>query len=177
MLRTHYKVVAVNQLVAGKRITSLRANSLATQLEPLYFDLDFLNKCDAANVFLTTPLYIKNNNQVLKHAPEPDLFIKSIIRRFNLLFDHWVKDDPEIIELAFQSVPNRYLPKSIENTYNVNWERYSKKMGKTIPLFGIKGHFKWQGNLSEYLPWLAIGEQLQVGGKTTFGYGSFDLSA
>lgn len=176
-LRTHYKVVSVNQLVAGKRAISLSANSLATQLDPNYFDLNFLSKCNNSNVFLTTPLYIKNNNQVLQHAPEPDLFIKSIIRRFNLLFNHWVKDDPEIIELAFQSAPNYSLPENIENTYTVNWDRFSKKMGKNIPLSGIKGNLKWKGNLIQYLPWLAIGEQLQVGGKTTFGYGSFDLSA
>lgn len=175
--RTPYKLIAVNQLIAGKRSSSLSVNSLAAQMEPDYFDVNWLAQCHFANLYCTTPMRLKHHGNIIQSLPNTDELVNHIMRRFKILFTHWVADDVRVLQEVLAATPAPGQVEANSHCVDVQWDRYSKKMGKTIALDGVKGHLQLSGNMLDVLPWLAVGEQLQIGGKTTFGYGSFELSA
>ena len=168
--RTPYRLIAVNQIVAGKRTSSLGVNSLASQMDPAYFDPQWLTQCSLANVYFTTPMRLKHHGSVIQCLPNTDELVKQIMHRFKLLFSHWVADDVRVMQEIIAATPPPEQVSATQHYVDVRWDRFSKKMGKTIPLDGVKGHMQLAGPMQDVLPWLAVGEQLQIGGKTTFGY-------
>ena len=62
--RVPYRLIAVNQIIAGKRTSSLAVNSLASQMEPDYFNPGWLAECRLANVYLTTPMRLKQHGKI-----------------------------------------------------------------------------------------------------------------
>ncbi len=57
-----------------------------------------------------------------------------------------------------------------------DWERYSNRQQTRMKLGGFVGGATFEGELSEYLPLLRIGEHLHVGKNTSFGLGKYELS-
>jgi len=54
-----------------------------------------------------------------------------------------------------------------------NWTRYSNRQHQKMLLGGVTGQFNLQGDLQEFLPFLALGQYLHVGKNTTFGLGRY----
>ncbi|MGH8590087.1 MAG: CRISPR system precrRNA processing endoribonuclease RAMP protein Cas6, partial [Gammaproteobacteria bacterium] len=40
---------------------------------------------------------------------------------------------------------------------------------------GLLGQITYRGDLSPFLPWLALGEWMHIGGKTSFGLGRYTI--
>ena len=57
-----------------------------------------------------------------------------------------------------------------------DWERYSNRQQTRMKLGGFVGRATFEGELSEYLPLLRIGEYLHVGKNTSFGLGKFEVN-
>jgi hypothetical protein len=55
------------------------------------------------------------------------------------------------------------------------WARYSARQQREMPLGGLVGSWKLDGNLDSLLPWLWLAQYLHVGKNTTFGLGRVDL--
>jgi hypothetical protein len=55
------------------------------------------------------------------------------------------------------------------------WTRYSARQRREMPLGGLVGSWKLDGNLDSLLPWLWLAHYLHVGKNTTFGLGHVDL--
>lgn len=174
--RTPFKLIAVNQRLGNRRTSSMKIHSLSAHLEPLYFTQPWLDDQRLATITLTTPMRLKQHQQIQTEMPNAADFVGHIMRRFSLLFQHWVADDPRAIQEVFSNTPPPEVLNTIAHTHRVKWDRFSKKMHKPIPLVGFKGHVTFEGPVGDYVSWLAIGEQLQIGGKTTFGYGSYTMS-
>ena len=56
-----------------------------------------------------------------------------------------------------------------------DWQRYSARQGQTMSFGGLVGELAYRGELTPFVPWLALGEALGLGGKTTFGLGAYRL--
>ena len=54
------------------------------------------------------------------------------------------------------------------------WKRHSRRSGRDMPLEGLTGRLHYQGNRAMLLPWLQLADWLQIGSKTTFGFGAIE---
>lgn len=59
----------------------------------------------------------------------------------------------------------------------MEWERTSGRSGERMPWGGLVGEVEYRGALETLLPWLALGEWLHLGAKSTFGLGHYTLLA
>jgi hypothetical protein len=51
------------------------------------------------------------------------------------------------------------------------WERYSGRQARPMPLGGVRGTVRYGGPLTAFVPYARVGEYLHVGKNTTFGLG------
>ncbi|MCI0724015.1 MAG: CRISPR system precrRNA processing endoribonuclease RAMP protein Cas6, partial [Acidobacteria bacterium] len=56
-----------------------------------------------------------------------------------------------------------------------DWARYSGRQKEWMQFGGLLGSVTYEGALKPFLPWLALGEWLHVGGKTSFGLGRYRI--
>lgn len=56
-----------------------------------------------------------------------------------------------------------------------DWARYSGRQKEWMQFGGLLGSVTYEGELSPFMPWLALGEWLHVGGKTSFGLGKYRI--
>ncbi len=125
---------------------------------------------------LITPLRMKHQGKIVQQtAPPLEFFLGQIQRRLILLSKFWVMDEPLLFNEIKQQVPLLGAFKSTAHCYFEDWKRYSLKEQKSLPFGGLKGQFSFCGEVIEALPLLIIGEQLHIGGKTTFGLGKYQL--
>lgn len=54
-------------------------------------------------------------------------------------------------------------------------ERYSMRQERRVKIGGFRGEILFEGNFSEFLPYLMLGKYLHVGKGTTFGLGKYNL--
>lgn len=124
----------------------------------------------------TTPVRIKIEGKILeKQAPELPLLLKQVARRLAQIAKFWVCDDDEIINALYKELPLLGDHKVTSHIYYENWQRYSLKQQSLQPYGGLKGQVSYFGEIRNAIPWLQIGEQLHIGGKTTFGLGQYQL--
>ncbi|MBT9173037.1 MAG: hypothetical protein DDT21_01427 [Syntrophomonadaceae bacterium] len=108
-------------------------------------------------------------------VPEFHVFFRQIMRRISSLsyFHHGQRLDADYGGLAVRS---RHITLSANNTSWQDLERYSHRQEQRINMGGLIGTVTYQGDLTEFIPWLALGEQVHVGKNTVFGFGKYKLT-
>lgn len=131
------------------------------------------NGPQAARISLLTPTRITYDGKPAR-TPEFHSIIRSLLRRISSLcyFHHgfaYEADFPAIIERSVQValVENR--------TRWFNWERYSSRQEKKVPLGGLVGEAVYRGPLAEFWPLLRLAELLHLGKGTVFGQGKLTV--
>ncbi len=129
-----------------------------------------------------TPVMFKQQSKALKSLDKMGLefYIKQILRRLTQLSQFWVMDEPALFDEIHQHSLNQQAMQrnQCEVTTHCYFEdsvRYSAIHQKEIPISGVKGQVSFYGNLTPLVPIFKIGELLQVGGKSTFGLGKYQL--
>ncbi|MEW6447725.1 MAG: CRISPR system precrRNA processing endoribonuclease RAMP protein Cas6 [Bacillota bacterium] len=107
-------------------------------------------------------------------APEFHIIVRNLLRRISSLcyFHHgfaYEADFPAIIAEAAR------VELRANHTRWFEWERYSSRQAKKVPLGGLIGEAVYSGPLSAFWPLLRLGELLHVGKGTVFGQGKFTL--
>ncbi len=59
----------------------------------------------------------------------------------------------------------------------VDWERYSSRQDARMKLGGFTGMIEFEGDLTEFMPYLRVGEIVHIGKATSFGLGKFRIEA
>lgn len=121
-----------------------------------------------------TPLRLKERGQVLRRAPTLEALVHTCFSRAQRLLPPgsgvllhgpakavWLRGDqgqwPRQVELGGIRVP-----------------RYSARQGRAIEIDGLIGHWRYD-HAGAALPWLRLAEHLQLGGKTTLGFGALQV--
>jgi hypothetical protein len=125
-------------------------------------------------VRFTTPVQLKDSG-ALSAAPEFHVFFRQIMRRISALayFHH---GQPLEADYAGLSARSRHITLSANNTSWQDLERYSHRQNQRINMGGLVGTVTYRGALTEFMPWLSLGEQVHVGKNTVFGFGKYELS-
>jgi len=56
-----------------------------------------------------------------------------------------------------------------------DWERYSQRQDKKLKMGGFLGEITFEGELTEFLSFLKIGEYLHIGKGTVYGLGKYEI--
>jgi len=115
-----------------------------------------------------TPAQLKKEGRPVRR-PEFAVLLGNILRRYHSLryfHDSGEREKFEIdwaaaekIEIVQQDLQDRQL------------KRFSNRQQRPVVLNGFEGRITYRGNLSQFLPWLKIGEYLHVGKGAVFGMG------
>ncbi|HSV32266.1 MAG TPA: CRISPR system precrRNA processing endoribonuclease RAMP protein Cas6 [Atribacteraceae bacterium] len=108
-------------------------------------------------------------------VPEFHILFRQIMRRISALayFHHGQRLEADYGGLAARS---RQINLSANKTSWQELERYSRRQDQRINIGGLVGAAAYQGNLTEFMPWLALGEYVHVGKNTVFGLGKYELT-
>lgn len=126
---------------------------------------------DRITLFCESPLHLKTNNRVCVGAPEFSLILKRILGRMNQL-----APTPFTLEKRILVDKSRKVD---SGSHNISWceiKRWSARQEKELLYGGIVGTLEYIGEITPFLPWLVLGQWLQIGNKTTFGFGTYQLA-
>lgn len=123
----------------------------------------------AVRLILDCPLRLKSSGALVKRHPDFEILLRRILGRMRQL--HPVNAVEEAHTLLTES-------RKISLHGSVNWEdlrRWSTRQEQAMVFGGLVGFLEYHGTMQPFLPWLALGEWLHIGGKSTFGLGRYQL--
>ena len=101
-------------------------------------------------------------------------FIQILIGRISMLASFHCDSS---LELDFASLLDRAKTITVEND-SLNWKtwwRYSGRQKQRMNWGGLVGELDFVGELSQFLPYIRLGEYVHVGKSATFGLGQYQL--
>ncbi|MBL0689566.1 MAG: CRISPR system precrRNA processing endoribonuclease RAMP protein Cas6 [Pseudoalteromonas sp.] len=171
--KTPFELVSIASITPSKITAGIETTKLSDWLLPQ--TSNSLAQTELALHF-TTPLRLKVAGNILKNQPpELPLLLKQVARRLAQLCEFWVCDDKELINALYKEQPLLGDHETTAHIYFENWQRYSFKEKSLQPYGGLKGQVSYFGEIAPAIPWLQVGEQLHIGGKSTFGLGKYQL--
>lgn len=125
-----------------------------------------------------TRLRLKTGNGLLETAPPLRLLLQRLLERVSALQTLYGTGAPLPGELV-RDLLHRAEAVELEghDLRWLEWERTSGRSGQRMPWGGLAGEVAYRGDLAPLLPWLALGEWLHVGAKSTFGLGHYTVLA
>ncbi|MDU9049453.1 MAG: CRISPR system precrRNA processing endoribonuclease RAMP protein Cas6 [Candidatus Electrothrix sp. Rat3] len=135
---------------------------------------------DRLTMHLPTRLRLKADGHLLSRAPEFDLFLARLLGRINTLsslYGHGKMVERELREQLITRARERIQLDSTKT--DACWRelpRFSGRQQQWMKFGGLFGSVTWQGRAEDFqpfLPYLAIGEWIHVGGKSSFGLGKY----
>lgn len=120
-----------------------------------------------------TPLRIVYQGNIAQNL-DFHILIRSLLRRVGLL-SYFHSDQP--FEIDFQGLINKAMKiktKSV-NFQSLDWTRYSSRQDQLIKMDGLVGEVTYFGNLTQFIPYLMIGEKIHIGKGTAFGLGKYKM--
>ena len=121
-----------------------------------------------------TPLRLKEKGDLVTELTFPLLW-ERLWQRLNLLaaFYGYHEQRADLARLSAAAETVR-LQENRLSWYD--WQRYSSRQRELMKLGGLKGRITFRGDLRHFLPYLRLGEMVNLGQGTTFGLGHYRLT-
>lgn len=105
---------------------------------------------------------------------ELHIIFRNLLRRISSLsyFHCGVKLDLDFKGLVARSEAIKTTHKQLRW---YDWERYSRRQNTRMKLGGVLGKIVFEGELTEFMPFLSLGQWLNVGKGTSFGLGRYEI--
>lgn len=117
-------------------------------------------------------LRLKEQGQVLRRAPTALQLARAVCRRLCTVQPVSAAEKDALYQLLS---PLAQIVLLQDQTRQDELQRYSRQQQQQHPIEGLSGWWLYGGEaLPALLPWLAIGQWLQLGGKTSFGFGAIE---
>jgi hypothetical protein len=172
--RTAFSLISVASILPTKIASGIHSTTLAQWISPT-LQLPYNIETELA-IHLSTPIRIKSAGHIVKkHAPRMNEWLNHILRRLIQLSRFWVLEDDELFQQLYQQRPNHSDYEITQHLYFEDWQRYSLKEKNHLPFGGLQGQISYFGDISQCIPLLALGQHINIGGKTTFGLGAYTL--
>ena len=157
------------------RLESLTAERLiaaSPRLRQALGPEDTLHEQSRLTLELLTPMRLKSGGEFLRAALPFDILLGALLRRLESLSFFYCGGS---LHLDYQELVAK--AKEVQNVSNalrwIEWERYSRRQNHWIPWGGVLGHTEYSGDFTPFLPFLAIGEVINIGNNCAFGLGRF----
>jgi len=124
-------------------------------------------------ISLLTPMRLRFDSRITDKI-EFHVLIRNLLRRISSLSyfhcnEKFQVDFKDLIEKAG-------AVKMIKSdTHWFDWKRYSTRQEEWMSLGGVTGTVSYDGNLTEFMPLLKLGEYVHVGKGTSFGLGKYEI--
>lgn len=79
---------------------------------------------------------------------------------------------PEVGLLAAKAADIRVFKNDL---HWFDWERYSRRQDASMKFGGLIGRIAFTGDLEPFMPYLRLGQVVNIGQATTFGLGGYRL--
>lgn len=123
---------------------------------------------------LITPLRLKAKDKILQKTPSFAVFFARTIGRLNSLSTFYGDGaivSPEQKQKLLELAKNITMGKDTSSQRKIS--RFSTRQKQWMNFDGLQGSIVYKGDFSPFWPYLALGEWLHVGGKTSFGLGKY----
>ncbi len=122
-------------------------------------------------------LRLKSVNRLHRQAPSFQLIIERLLGRLKTL-DRAYSGMRENDSSEYKELIEKAAAITIENQ-NIHWDdwnRFSGTQKKWMKFGGLIGNISYCGDLTPFFPYLAIGEWIHIGNKTSFGFGKYVMN-
>jgi hypothetical protein len=171
-LKTKFELLSVCSVLPS----SIKNGIHTTQLSDWLPDpSEFVISQQEMAIHYQTPIRIKSAGQIVKQPPGLDEWLNHILRRWRQLSSFWIVEDEALYTMLYNERPRIGDHEVSAHVYFEDWQRYSNKDKRHLPFGGLKGQVSYCGDIAQALPLLAVGQQLRIGGKTTFGLGAYQI--
>lgn len=125
-------------------------------------------------ISLLTPMRLRFDGNITDKI-EFHVFIRNLLRRISSL-SYFHCD--EKLELDFKGlIEKAKAVKQIASDIKwFDWKRYSTRQEAWMALGGVTGTVSYEGNVSDFMLFLKLGEYVHVGKGTSFGLGKFEIA-
>jgi hypothetical protein len=152
----------------------LRADDWITSRLRTIFPCEGNGAVQRLRILFLTPTFLRADGEVI-HRPEFHHVFKRLRDRINALSTFFGDGalDEDFLELGRRAEKVRTV------ACDVKWvERYrtSSRTWQRHELSGFIGEATYEGDLTEFLPWLVLGELTHIGKHTAWGNGRYDLA-
>ncbi|MEO0099666.1 MAG: CRISPR system precrRNA processing endoribonuclease RAMP protein Cas6 [candidate division WOR-3 bacterium] len=123
---------------------------------------------------LLTPLRIIYQGKTAQNL-DFHIVMRNLLRRLGLIsYFH----SPVPFPIAYQDLIKKAMAiKTRRTNFQIlDLTRYSSRQERRIKLEGLIGEVTYEGDLTEFIPYLKIGERIHIGKGTVFGFGKYKLS-
>jgi CRISPR-associated endoribonuclease Cas6 len=127
------------------------------------------NSQSAIRISFLTPTFIRANGQVIRE-PEFHHIFKRLRDRINAL-STFFGDGPLDVDFRGLGERSEKLRRVAARFEWIDRARTSAKTGQRHELSGFVGEATYEGEIDEFLPWLALGELVHVGKHAPWGNG------
>jgi len=174
--RGKFQVETVQSLLPDKTTIFQHPSSELTFVEPASIDVEGALKEKASvsiEVAFMSPLRLKYKEKIVKSL-EFHMLTRSLLRRVSsLLYFHNGRE----LELDFNALVSRseQIRKIKDGSSWKSYHRFSSRQKRKMEMGGLVGSIRFEGDVSEFRPLLALGEIIQLGKNTSFGLGKYCL--
>lgn len=176
-----YTLISVSSICGDHQQAGIGKYKLIEHINPMLLNpTNITENASELALQLNSPLRIKRQNQQFAPAPELIQLLQNVSHRWQLLTKYWQFDNIEFLQSLHRNLPLNIRTENTSTTYCKDWQRFSIRQNEKTPQGGILGQLSYNilDDSKPYItPWLAVGEQLQIGAKTTFGLGNYTLIA
>lgn len=129
---------------------------------------------DQLSLRFVTPTRLKHGGQWTEQGPPFQVLVKALLGRISSLsYFHC----GQRLEVDFRGLIDRAAGVRISHseTHWEDWSRVSGRQQQRVEMGGLVGLVMYEGDLTDYLPLLALGELIHVGKGTVFGNGQYQI--
>jgi len=170
--RTQYTLLSVCSICKNRQLLGIHGHKLIEHIDTTYESVTEIA------LQLNSPLRIKQEREYLRQAPDLVLLLQNISRRWQILTKYWQMDNIDFLKSLHQNLPQNIRTENTSASFYEDWQRHSIRQQEKLPFGGVLGQLSYNilDDSKQYIiPWLAVGQLLQIGGKTTFGLGDYTL--
>jgi len=128
--------------------------------------------CSKIQINIITPFRVKINNKFAKHLPF-HLLIRTTLRRIGSLFS-WHGN--EVPSFDYKQLISDAQKITISES-NLKWfelKRYSHRQNQSMLIGGLIGSIVYEGNISQFIPFIDFASKVHIGKQTSFGLGKIE---
>lgn len=126
-----------------------------------------------------SPIRLISNGNLVK-TPDPVVFVQRLIERCERIAKHYAEDarsddtDWQAVFTELTLVAEQLMIGADYTMWQEGWSG-SKRQQRWLPIGGIVGRVRWDGNVEPLLPWLLWGQSLHVGKNAIKGNGWYRI--
>ncbi|MEK7699373.1 MAG: CRISPR system precrRNA processing endoribonuclease RAMP protein Cas6 [Planctomycetota bacterium] len=124
-------------------------------------------------ISLRTPLRIRFDGQITDSL-EFHVLLRNLLRRISSLsYFHCGKK----LDMDFRGLieKSRAVRQTASDIHWYDWKRYSTRQEEWMSLGGVIGNVLYEGDMTDFMMLLRLGEYVHVGKGTSFGLGKYEV--